>query len=227
MIGIIGAMDIEVDLLKAQMQEPQTKTVSGISFVQGLLCGRPAVVARCGVGKVNAAVCAQTMILNYAPESVINTGVAGSLSNTFDIGDVVVADYVVQGDVDTTALGDPPGFISTVDIIKIPCSPSVRGGLLEAGTALGLHCAKGIVATTDSFIATKEKKDYLAGQFGASACEMEGGSIGQVCYLNGVDFAIVRAISDKADGSSHMDYGAFCAMAAENSARLLCTYLQK
>ena len=224
MIGIIGAMDIEVDLLKAQMQEPQTKTVSGISFVQGLLCGRPAVVARCGVGKVNAAVCAQTMILNYAPESVINTGVAGSLSNTFDIGDVVVADYVVQGDVDTTALGDPPGFISTVDIIKIPCSPSVRGGLLEAGTALGLHCAKGIVATTDSFIATKEKKDYLAGQFGASACEMEGGSIGQVCYLNGVDFAIVRAISDKADGSSHMD---FCAMAAENSARLLCTYLQK
>lgn len=137
MIGIIGAMDIEVDLLKAQMQEPQTKTVSGISFVQGLLCGRPAVVARCGVGKVNAAVCAQTMILNYAPESVINTGVAGSLSNTFDIGDVVVADYVVQGDVDTTALGDPPGFISTVDIIKIPCSPSVRGGLLEAGTALG------------------------------------------------------------------------------------------
>lgn len=102
MIGIIGAMDIEVDLLKAQMQEPQTKTVSGISFVQGLLCGRPAVVARCGVGKVNAAVCAQTMILNYAPESVINTGVAGSLSNTFDIGDVVVADYVVQGDVDTT-----------------------------------------------------------------------------------------------------------------------------
>ena len=83
------------------------------------------------------------------------------------------------------------------------------------------------MATTDSFIAAKEKKDYLAGQFGASACEMEGGSIGQVCYLNGVDFAIVRAISDKADGSSHMDYGAFCAMAAENSARLLCAYLQK
>lgn len=227
MIGIIGAMDIEVDRLKAQMQETQTKTISGISFVQGLLCGKPAVVARCGVGKVNAAVCAQTMILNYAPEIVINTGVAGSLSNALEIGDIVVAEYVVQGDVDTTALGDPPGFISTVDIIKIPCCPSVSGGLLAAGAALGLHCVKGIVATTDSFIAAKEKKDYLAGQFGASACEMEGGSIGQVCYLNGVDFAIVRAISDKADGSSHMDYGAFCAMAAENSARLLCAYLQK
>lgn len=163
MIGIIGAMDIEVDLLKAQMQEPQTKTVSGISFVQGLLCGRPAVVARCGVGKVNAAVCAQTMILNYAPESVINTGVAGSLSNTFDIGDVVVADYVVQGDVDTTALGDPPGFISTVDIIKIPCSPSVSGGLLEAGTALGRTVRKELWRRRTALLPRKKKRTILPG----------------------------------------------------------------
>lgn len=226
MIGIIGAMDIEVDLLKESMENARSETVSGICFVKGMLFGKEAVVARCGVGKVNAAVCAQTMILRYAPEKIINTGVAGSLSASLDIGDAVVADFVVQGDVDTTALGDRPGFISTVNIIKIPCSDNIVRGITEAGEALGLRCISGTVATTDSFIADRQKKDYLVGQFDALACEMEGGSIGQVCYINEVEFGIVRAISDKADGSSHMDYGEFCALAAKNSAQMIEEYLK-
>ena len=226
MVGIIGAMDIEVDLLKARLEEPQTKTVSGIDYISGRLFHSDVVIARCGVGKVNAAICAQTMILTFAPDAVINTGVAGSLSNALNIGDVAIADFVVQSDVDTTALGDPPGFISTIDILKIPCSKRVVSGLAGAADALSFHWVRGTIATSDSFISDAGKKEYLSGQFGAIACEMEGGSIGHVCYVNGVEFGIVRAISDKADGSSHMDYGEFCALAAKNSTKMICHYLQ-
>lgn len=226
MVGIIGAMDIEVDLLKARLEEPQTKTVSGIDYISGRLFHRDVVIARCGVGKVNAAICAQTMILTFAPDAVINTGVAGSLSNALNIGDVAIADFVVQSDVDTTALGDPPGFISTIDILKIPCSKRVVSGLAGAADALAFHWIRGTIATSDSFISDAGKKGYLSGQFGAIACEMEGGSIGHVCYVNGVEFGIVRAISDKADGSSHMDYSEFCALAAKNSTEMICHYLQ-
>lgn len=219
-------MDIEVNLLKPLLEEPQTKTISGIDYVCGRLCQKDVVIARCGVGKVNAAICAQTMILTFAPERIINTGVAGSLSNGLDIGDIAVADFVVQSDVDTTALGDPPGFISTVNILKIPCGKRVAEDLAAAAEALSLHSVRGTIATSDSFISDAGKKDYLSAQFGAIACEMEGGSIGHVCYANGIEFGIVRAISDKADGSSHMDYGAFCAMAAKNSSDMICHYLQ-
>lgn len=227
MIGIIGAMDIEVDLLKQAMEGAQEHVISGIRYLQGKLCGKEAVVARCGVGKVNAAVCAQTMILEYQPEALINTGVAGSLSNALDIGSIAIADFVVQSDIDTTALGEPIGLVPTLNVVDIPCSPHVVQRLMDAGTALGLSCTRGTIATSDTFVAAAERKAYLTKQFGAIACEMEGGSIGQVCCMNGVDFGIVRAISDKADGSSHMDYGAFCAMAAKNSAQLICAYLQE
>lgn len=227
MIGIIGAMDIEVDLLKQAMENAQECVISGIRYLQGKLCGKEAVVARCGVGKVNAAVCAQTMILEYKPEVLINTGVAGSLSNALDIGSVAIADFVVQGDIDTTALGEPAGLVPSLNVVDIPCSPRVAQRLMDAGTELGLSCTRGTIATSDTFVASAERKAFLTKQFGAIACEMEGGSIGQVCCMNGVDFGIVRAISDKADGSSHMDYGEFCAMAAKNSAQMLFTYLQE
>ena len=226
MTGIIGAMDIEVDLLKSLLENKSVQKISGIDFVSGTLYGKDVVAARCGVGKVNSAMCAQTMILKYAPDAVINTGVGGSLSNSLNIGDIAMAEFVVQSDVDTSPLGDPVGFISTVNILKIPCCKSVVNALEAAANTLGLHSVRGVISTSDSFIADSAKKDWLAKTFGAIACEMEGGSIGQVCYANNVSFSVIRAISDKADGSSHMDYGEFCSLAAKNSAAIICEYMK-
>ncbi|MBE7026559.1 MAG: 5'-methylthioadenosine/adenosylhomocysteine nucleosidase [Ruminococcaceae bacterium] len=226
MLGIIGAMDIEVDMLKSMLSDTQSEKISGVDFVKGKLHGKDVVVARCGIGKVNAAICAQSMILKYAPDTIINIGVGGSLSNILDIGDVAIADFVVQSDADTSPLGDPVGLISTINIIKIPCSQKVASLLSKCADNLGVRTLKGTISTSDAFIANSEKKDWLVSNFDAIACEMEGGSIGHVCYVNGVDFGVLRAVSDKADGTSHMDYGQFCAMAAKNSTALICEYIK-
>lgn len=226
MLGIIGAMDIEVNMLKSMLSDTKTETISGVDFVEGTLCGRKIVVARCGIGKVNAAICAQTMILKYAPDTIINIGVGGSLSNLLDIGDIAIADYVVQSDADTSALGDPIGLISTINIIKIPTSKRVCELLSKCAQTLSLKSVCGTISTSDSFIADGKKKEMLTKNFDAIACEMEGGSIGHVCYVNGVEFGVVRAVSDKADGTSHMDYSEFCALAAKNSTAMICEYIK-
>lgn len=226
MLGIIGAMNVEVDALKSLVENKKTKTISGVEFVCGTICGKDVVVARCGIGKVNAAICTQTMILSFAPDEIINVGVGGSLSNELNIGDIALADSVVQADCDTSALGDPVGLISTINVIKLESSPKMLDRLGKAADSLSLTHKNGTISTTDAFIASTEKKEFLTKTFGAIACEMEGGSIGHVCYVNNVNFAVVRAISDKADGSSHMDYPQFCEMAAKNSAALIFEYVK-
>ena len=128
MTGIIGAMKIEIEALNAQMENRQTKTVSGIEFTSGTLCGREVVTAVCGIGKVFAAMCAQTMILLYSPDRIINTGVAGSLSTKLNIGDIAVSDFVVEHDMDTSPLGDPVGMISGINIVDIPADGLRNGG---------------------------------------------------------------------------------------------------
>ena len=135
--GIIGAMSVEVEALKAEMTDKATETVSGIEFVSGKLCGKEVVVAQCGVGKVFAALCAQTMILKYGVDRVINTGVAGSLSDKLAILDVAVATEVVQHDMDTSPLGDPVGLISGINIVKIPACKSLCDEIAEAAEANG------------------------------------------------------------------------------------------
>lgn len=226
MIGIIGAMDIEVDMIKSLVKNPVTQTISGVEFVSGILRGKNVVVARCGIGKVNAAICTQSMILKYSPDIIINTGVGGALASELNIGDIVMADFVVQSDCDTSALGDPVGLISTINVTKLACCQKAISILEESADMLGLRHMRGTISTSDAFIASDEKKKFLIQNFDAVACEMEGGSIGHVCYVNGVDFVVVRAISDKADGSSHMDYGEFCARSAKNSAALICEYIK-
>lgn len=226
MLAIIGAMSVEVDAIKELVENKKIEKISGVEFVSGKLGGKDVVVAECGIGKVNAAICTQTMILKYAPDEVINVGVGGSLSNELDIGNIALASAVVQADCDTTALGDPIGLISTINVIELKSSEKMLARLENAADALSLTHKRGTISTSDAFIASAEKKDFLTKTFGAIACEMEGGSIAHVCYVNGVDFAVVRAISDKADGSSHMDYPQFCAMAAKNSAALICEYVK-
>lgn len=228
MIGIIGAMDIEVQGLKDRMKNLVTETVGSIEFSTGILHGVECVVARCGIGKVNAAMCAQTMILRYSPSAIINTGVAGGIGRGISIGHIVVAKNVVQHDMDTTAVGDPKGFLSGPDLVAIPCSERLIKEILRAAEdSDGPACHIGTIATGDQFIHEQGALEKIRETFGASACEMEGGSIGQVCYLNQVPFAVIRAISDNADDESHIDYREFVGPAAQDSIQLLCRLLER
>lgn len=221
-LGIIAAMEIEATPLIANMTDAVSETVSGITFTKGNLKGHTAVVAVCGIGKVFAALCAQTMILTYAPQVVINTGVAGSLTANLKIGDLAVAEKVVQHDMDTSAIGDPVGLISGINEIYLPADSDTVARLCAAAKEIGVNTLCGTVASGDQFVSSAEKKAYIAQTFGAIACEMEGAAIGQVCYVNKVPFAVVRAISDDATGEAQMDYPQFSAMAAKNSVALIC-----
>ena len=214
-IGIIGAMQIEVDALQAAMPDAVRETVSGITFVSGTIHGHEVVASVCGIGKVFAALCAQTMILKYNPDAIINIGVAGSVSKGLKVLDIAVADQVCQHDMDTSPLGDPVGLISGINQIYFPADTALVQILSASAEKLGIHCIRGTVASGDQFIHTQEKKDWIRDTFGAVAAEMEGGSIGHVCTVNRVPFAVLRAISD-GDGGT-MDYNEFAPKAAMQS----------
>ncbi len=227
MIGIIGAMSVEVEALKAKLKCAKRETVSGIEFVSGKLGGKKAVVAQCGIGKVFAAVCAQTMILKYGVKAIINTGVAGTLSSEIGILDFAVSSGVVQHDMDTTAIGDAPGLISGINIVEIPATTSLCDAVVREAHALGFNARAGVIASGDQFINNTEKKAFIRDTFGAIACEMEGASIGHVCYLSGVDFAIIRCISDNASGEAEMEYPEMVSRAAVRSEALVEALLSK
>ncbi len=227
MIGIIGAMDIEVEFLKNSAENKEIKQVSGIDFVKGEIKGKEVVIAKAGVGKVNAAICAQTMALLYSPDVIINTGVAGSLSEEVGVGDIVIAVDTVQHDMDTSPLGDPVGFISGINMVKLPCHKPTVEALLQAADEVGeIKYKKGTIASGDVFLNSEEIKNKIVENFGAIAGEMEGASIGQVCIINNIPYCVVRAISDNADGSSHMDYPEFVGIAAKKSADLIMKYIK-
>lgn len=222
MTGIIGAMHIEVETIKSLMENKTVEVISGVEYVKGTLHGKEIVIAVCGIGKVAAAMCAQTMILKYAPDCIINTGVGGSLSTKLAIGDIAVAESLVQHDMDTSPLGDPIGLISGIGVVNMPADEKVINLLSEGIETLeNVKGMRGVIASGDQFIASDVKKKFITDNFGAIVCEMEGASIAQVCYTNGVPFGVVRAVSDCADGSSHMDYGEFLPIAAANAAKLI------
>lgn len=225
MIGIIAAMNVEMESLRSYMKDTRTEVVSGVKFVRGTLEGREVVTAVCGIGKVFAALCAQTMILRYAPECIINTGVAGTLTDALDIGTIAVSSAMVQHDMDTSPIGDPLGLISGINIIEIPADQQLYEKLSACAKEMDVKTVTGIIASGDQFVASSERKAFITEQFHAIACEMEGAAIGQVCYVNQVPFCVLRAISDSADGSSHMDYPVFVKMAAEQSVKLMRRFL--
>ena len=230
-IGIIGAMEVEVNSIIAKLGGDESDSVAGLVFHRGELEGVPVVVAECGPGKVNAAVCAQIMILNYKPRLVINTGVAGGVD--VKIGDLVAAECCVQHDFDTTAMGDPLGTLfirregGSEDILKLPCDAGANRVLLEEAGAIYGGAHTGVIATGDIFVADKEKNRWLGEKFGARAVEMEGGSIAQVCYMNNIPCAVLRAISDSANDDSPVDFPSFAKETAEKSAQLLIRAVQK
>lgn len=226
-IGIIGAMDSEVQRLKEFISVDETVTISGIDYVCGQFEGKKVIIAKSGVGKVFAGICAQTMIITFKPDMLINVGVAGSLSKDLDIADVAIANNVVQYDMDTTAVGDPLGMISGINIIYLPCDQSIVDGLSEYANELGIKSKVGTIASGDSFVNSREKKKYIVDNFSAISCEMEGAAIGQVCYVNKVPFCVIRAISDNGDENSENDYFVSMTKASGVAMDLTEKYLQK
>lgn len=225
MIGIIGAMDIEVESIKAMLASVSEEKVSGVNFVRGKFGAESVVVAKCGVGKVFAALCAEAMILKYNPSVIINVGVAGCLDKSLKIGDIVIADSVVQHDMDTSPLGDPIGLLSDINIVKIPSDEKTCALLEESVGAAGIKYSVGTIASGDQFVADDAKKRFITDNFGALSCEMEGAAIGHVCYVNNVSFGVLRAMSDGADDGADMDFPTFTKMAAENSTRVIKEFL--
>lgn len=226
MIGIIGAMDVELDMLKSALTDKQEKNISNIDFVSGKLSGREVVIAKCGIGKVFAAICAQTMILEYAPEAIINTGVAGALKSGISVGDVVISLNAVQHDMDTSALGDPKGLVSGINVINFPADKKLVSTMQMAVEEQGIKAFVGNVASGDKFVHEAEEKAKIAEEFDAFACEMEGAAIAHTCYVNKTPFVVVRAISDSIDGGA-ADYMTFVQSAAKTSANTVISAIEK
>ena len=221
--GIIGAMDEEVAQLKEEAKITKTTEVAGMEFCEGKIGNNKVVIVKCGMGKVNAGVCANTLINDFGCTKIINTGVAGSLDNEIDIGDIVVSVDAVQHDFDVEAIGFEKGEIPYTGLYAFPADEELRAEAVKAiqETAPDIHAFEGRVCSGDQFISTKEQKDTITSNFGGMCCEMEGAAIAQVCYLNNTPFVILRAISDKEDGSASMQYETFKGKAAEDCAHIV------
>ena len=228
LIGIIGAMEVEVQALKDLMDNAELKEISTVVFYRGKINGIDTVVAVAGVGKVNAAVCAQTMILEYSPDYIINTGVAGGLSEDMKIGDAAVADKVAEHDMDTSPLGDELGFITGINKVYMQCDEYISGLMYDAAKSVdGINAVRGTIASGDQFIASEEQRRFIKKNFNAVAAEMEGAAIGHVCTMNNVKFGVLRAISDGANSDSTIDFPTFTKMAVKNTVEIIVKMLDK
>ncbi|MBE6947413.1 MAG: 5'-methylthioadenosine/adenosylhomocysteine nucleosidase [Ruminococcaceae bacterium] len=227
-LGIIGAMKVEVDSLKENMQNKSVATCAGMEFCQGELEGLEVVVVQCGVGKVNATMCAQILCVSYGVTHLVNTGIAGSLCNELDIGDLVVSRDAMHHDFDCVGFGYPYGKVPGMDVVAFPADAKMVEYAVSAAEAVNPgHCRVGRIATGDQFICDKAQKDAIIANTQALCTEMEGAAIAQTAYRNGVPFVILRAISDKADNSAEMDYPTFEAIAAERCAKVVQTLAKK
>lgn len=228
MIGIIGAMKIEVEGLIEKMTDLAVEKVGMMEFHSGKINGCDIVVSCCGAGKVNAAACAQAMILLFKPDLIINSGVAGGLKKGMKVCDCVVADKVCQHDYDTTAIGEPLGFVSLIDRVMIECDKEAVEKLKSSAEKIcGERVFTGVVATGDCFVSSAEKGQMLRDSFSAISCEMEGGAVGHVCCINDVPFAVLRTISDGGDDEADLSFAEFSKIAADTSIKIILDFIKR
>ena len=220
-LGIIGAMSVEVEMLRPNMFNLTVIDRAGMTFYQGELEGVPVVVVVCGVGKVNAAMCVQVLCDCFGVTHVINTGIAGSLCAELDIGDLVISrdamyhDFTCHDLNPNYAVGQVPGL----DVIRFPADEMLIASAENAAKMTDTpHVRVGTVASGDQFVSNKVLKEQIIANTGAFCTEMEGAAIAHTAWRNGVPFVIIRAISDKADDSAQMDYPTFEAIAARRCA---------
>ena len=227
-LGIIGAMQVEVEILLAAMEEKKTVEKAGSIFYEGVLKGIPAVVVQCGVGKVNAAICAQILCDLFQVTHIVNTGIAGSLCAELDIGDLVVSTDAMYHDVDAVHFGYPYGKVPGMDVTAFPAEEGMIRYAFEAAEAVNPgHTRMGRVASGDQFVAVKTLKEKIIANTRGLCTEMEGAAIAQTAYRNGLPFVILRAISDKADDSAEMDYPTFERIAAHRCAEVTMRLAQR
>ena len=226
-LGIIGAMDVEIELLKKSLQEENTRTIGEATYYSGKIFGKPVVIAKCGIGKVRAALCVQAMIDFFDVCAIINTGIAGGVSNNLSIGDIVLCTDALQHDFDVTAFGYAPGYMCTGKDSNKPTLFHANDALqkLFYENAVSILSAaqvkSGIIASGDKFISDVETRKYLASQFNATAAEMEGAAIAQASSSNGIPFMIIRMISDLADGKPNEEYNTFEKNASHSLANIV------
>ena len=220
-LGIIGAMAIEIETLKENMENIRLSTKTGMEFCEGTLEGLPVVVVQCGVGKVNAAMCAQILCSCFDVTHLVNTGIAGSLSAQLDIGDLVVSRDAMYHDFDCVHFGYEMGKVPGMDVVSFPADETLMQYALTAAESVNPgHVKIGRVTSGDQFVAVKALKEQIISRTQALCTEMEGAAIAQTAYRNGLPFVILRAISDKADDSAEMDYPTFERIAAHRCAEV-------
>ena len=229
MIGIIGAMDEEVSKLKELMSDVIVETKASMDFYKGKLKGKDVVIVRSGIGKVNAAICTQILVDKYSVDAVINTGIAGSLNASIDIGDIVLSEDALQHDIDATGFGYEPGVIPRMETSVFKADNMLRKIAKESCEKVNpdIKVFEGRVVSGDQFISDKDKKKYILDNFSGYCTEMEGAAIAQVAYLNNIPFLIIRAISDKADDSATEDYPTFEAKAIKHSVNLVSEMIER
>lgn len=229
MIGIIGAMDIEVAKLKEMLGNTVSHQKAGMTFIEGSCYGKDVVVVRSGIGKVNAGICAQILVDKFNVDCIINTGIAGSLSAQIDIGDIVLSEDTLHHDMDASGFGYAVGVIPQMkeSIFKGDKQLIELAKKCQENKIPNIKTHIGRVVSGDQFISDKDKKQWLVDTFHGYCTEMEGAAIAQTAYLNDVPFLIIRAISDKADDSATLDYPTFEALAVENSVKLLSAMIEE
>lgn len=228
-IGIIGAMDEEVHIMKERMEDVTILKKASMEFYQGRLSGKDVVIVRSGIGKVNAAICTQILVDEFKVEAVINTGVAGSLRNEINIGDIVLSTDTLQHDVDATGFGYALGVIPRMEQSIFAADASLLALAKEVCETVNpdITTFLGRVVSGDQFISDHDKKVQLVDTFAGFCTEMEGAAIGQAAYLNQIPFLVIRAISDKADHSAEMDYSEFEMKAIEHTVKLVTELVKR
>lgn len=226
-IALVGAMPMEVEPYLTRIGDARREECGPFAFHLGTACGVPVAVLCCGIGKVNAAMAVQALIDRLAPGLVLHSGVGGSLTAGLRLLDALIARDCVQYDVDTTALGDPPGMISTIDRISLPCDAAVADGLMAAAKEAGANAKFGRVATGDRFLSSAEEKRGIAEAFGALTCDQESAAIAQVCFVHNVPCGVVRAVSDATDGAHGDEFKVYAPRAAEIAAGIVWRFLEK
>lgn len=227
-LGVIGAMEEEVEILKEKMDIKETVNVAGMEFYSGTLSDKNIVLVRSGVGKVNMATCTQILVDKFNVTAVVNSGVSGTLDKELNQGDIVISTDAVQHDFDTTVFGDPLGEISRLGVTFFEADK----GMIEVAKKASenvkdIKVKEGRVASGDQFVAGGAVADRIKENFGdVSAVEMEGAAMAQVAYLNKIPFVILRSISDKADGSADLSYEEFLPIAAKNASSLLEEFIK-
>ncbi|MFC5403177.1 5'-methylthioadenosine/adenosylhomocysteine nucleosidase [Cohnella soli] len=217
-IGIIGAMQEEIELLLAGLENKESERHAGIEYFRGVFRGQKVVLTRSGIGKVNSAVCTQILIDRFSADAILFTGVAGAVDPALNIGDIVISSSCLQHDVDVTALGFARGIIPYQEVSEYPA----EAGLITLAERAGEkvypgRCTTGKVLSGDQFVADRDVVRKLHEEFGGACTEMEGASVAQVCHMNGVPYVVIRSMSDKADGSAHVNFAEFTVEAANRS----------